>query len=826
MLFDSLVLSSRAVIPLGIALAHIVLCIYVLFRRQLDDTINRLFISYLLLTILWDINLVIAVTNVSTLLPSFTWMQLVPYGLIILGIVYWSFARAFLYLDWFVKWGWLIGLLGLLLTFNLDVFWFVIPPDVLLWIPPWINLQNLGFILGAIWWGLFMALTAITIRVQQSKTQSPAHRNRIQYLFIATLLLIIGYGLYLLLLEPYWAVGLIVTWLGNTLLTYIVVTENLLDLGTGFRRTVRTLVVATVTISIYIAGIYLVQIFLGDFLASSFLSRYLDPTLLVAVVTAILLVIVYPPISRVTQRLTNRLLFGQHYDYQVVIHKYSQIVSNILDLGQLAEVVLTQINRVLPMTKGALFILDSEDTDRLQFRILPVIGDYKIPAAVFLHKGTAITNRLINEHGTLAQYTIDLSPQFRTVPNHDRQTLKALDFEWFVPILKQARPIGLFALGPKSSGRPYTSRDLSLLGTLADQTALALENAALFYRAQRNLVEITGMKNLMDNVFNSIDNGVITIDVDRKITFVNQAAASILDISPHDCLGYPYAQVLPSLADTILHNLMQNVIRQGEHYAGFEMVVELPGRGKVNLRLSLTPLQDAQRRPEGVTIVMDDLTETKRLQAVQHMFRRYVSPAVVDRLPSNPADLQLGGHRQEVTILFADIRGFTAFSEYLPPETLVDTLNQYLSMAATSILMFEGTLDKFVGDAVMGIFNAPLKQEDHVLRAVRAAATMQRAITDYHHSIGQQRQLSFGVGIHMGEVVVGNVGMSDRMDYTAIGDAVNLTKRIQENTPGGKILMSHAVYKVVKDSVNTRVYKEMTVRGREQPVMTYELLWT
>jgi class 3 adenylate cyclase len=225
-----------------------------------------------------------------------------------------------------------------------------------------------------------------------------------------------------------------------------------------------------------------------------------------------------------------------------------------------------------------------------------------------------------------------------------------------------------------------------------------------------------------------------------------------------------------------------------------------------------------------VTIVVDDVTETKRLRAVHDMFRRYVSPAVVDRLPSSPVDLRLGGYRQEVSILFADIRGFTTFGERLLPEELVDTLNEYLSMAGSSILMYEGTLDKFVGDAVMGIFNAPLEQPDHVLRAVRAAATMQRAIAEYHKSIGEERTLAFGVGIHTGEAVVGNVGMSDRMDYTVIGDTVNVAKRLQENAPGGKVLLSEAIYEVVKDAVKVVFYREMRVKNREQPVKTYELI--
>lgn len=820
MLFESLVLPSVAIVPLGIALAHIALCLYVLFRRQLDDTINRLFIAYLLLTILWNINLVVVVTNVSTLLSGGSWSQLTPYGLIILGAVYWTFTRIFLQRPGATVWGWIFGLVGLAGAISLDVGWIVLPAQTS---NGWLEQANVAFGLSIIWWASFMALAGLNAAVQYSKTQSPAHRNRIQYLLISTLLLVLGYCLYFSLREPFWATGLLVSWLGGALLTYIVVAEDLLDLGTAMRRVIRALVVALVTLAVYVAGIYLVQIFLGDFLVSTFLGRMVDRTLLVAAVTAVLLTIIYTPISQISQRITNRLLFGQRYDSQTAIHYYTQTISNILDLNDLAGVALNQISRILNISRGALFILDFESGEQLKFWTLPARPTNDIPLKICLHRDTPIIHRWVDERQSLAQYTIDISPQFKNIPEADREAMKSLNMEWFTPIIKQAQLVGILGLGPKKSGRPYAAQDMRLLATLADQTALALDNATLFDRLQRNLAEITGMKHLMDNVFNSIDNGVITTDITGTITFMNRAAETILGIEANQCLTQSYTVALPAFTHTVLSNLMQNVIGRGEHYANYEMMVDLPGRGKINLAVSLTPLKNAQDQSQGVTVVMDDLTETKRLLAVQKMFRRYVSPAVVDRLPANPSDLRLGGHRQEATILFADIRGFTAFSERLDPEELVDTLNQYLSIAATSILMFEGTLDKFMGDAVMGIFNAPLRQEDHILRAVRAAITMRRAIEDFHHGSEGEPSLNFGIGLHVGDVVVGNVGMSDRMDYTVIGDAVNLAKRIQENAAGGSILISETVYEQVKNSVKAVLYKEMKVKGREQPVIIYEV---
>lgn len=823
MLFDSPVLSSPAIVPLGIALAHVALCLYVLFRRQLDDTINRLFIAYLLSTTLWNINLVIVIADVSTLASGFNWSRLIPYGLIIMGVVYWAFTRIFLQRAGSSKWGWILALVGMVAAVSFDMHLIVLPAQASDGGGSWFAQENAALVLSVIWWVSFMVQAGVITAMQYSETQSPAHRNRIQYLLISTILLVAGYGLYFSSREPIWTTGLIVTWLGGLLLTYIVVAEDLLDLGTGIRRTIRGLLVALVTVTIYIAGIYLVQIFLGDFLVSTFLGRILDRNLLVAAVTAVLLTVVYTPVSEITHRISNRLLFGQRYDYQSIIHNYTQTISNILELNDLAVVAMNQISRVLDIANGALFILDSESDEQIKFRTLPTRYTNGLPDEIFLYKDTPILRRMVNERQSLAQYSVDISPQFRKIPESDRQTLKFLNLEWFIPIVKQDQLVGIFGLGPKKSGRPYVVQDMRLLATLAEQTALALDNATLFDRLQRNLAEITGMKHLMDNVFDSIDNGVITIDISGNITFMNRAAETILGKRAALCLTRPYTQALPAFTNTVLSNFLRNVIVRGEHYSNYELMVDLPERGKINLAVNLTPLKNAQNQPQGVTVVVDDLTETKRLRAVQKMFRRYVSPAVVDRLPANPSDLRLGGHRQKVTILFADIRGFTTFGESLEPEALVDTLNQYLSIAATSILMFEGTLDKFMGDAVMGIFNAPLRQEDHELRAVRAAITMQRAMADYHHGSDEEGGLSFGVGLHVGEVVVGNVGMSDRMDYTVIGDAVNLAKRIQENAPGGTVLISEAVYEKVKDSVKAVFYKEMNVKGRQQQVTTYEV---
>ncbi len=211
-------------------------------------------------------------------------------------------------------------------------------------------------------------------------------------------------------------------------------------------------------------------------------------------------------------------------------------------------------------------------------------------------------------------------------------------------------------------------------------------------------------------------------------------------------------------------------------------------------------------------------------EALRDLFGRYVSPTVVDRLVHGGEDLALGGKRHDITVLFADIRGFTAFSETMPSEALVEILNQYLALAVKAVLNEEGTLDKFMGDAVMALFNVPLPQPDHTLRAVRAAMAMQQAMADYNQISANTGCLSFGIGLHVGQAVVGNIGTAQQMNYTAIGDTVNLAKRLQEHAQGGQIILSEAAYEAVKDFVVVEDLGPMSVKGRTAEVHGYLLM--
>ncbi len=220
--------------------------------------------------------------------------------------------------------------------------------------------------------------------------------------------------------------------------------------------------------------------------------------------------------------------------------------------------------------------------------------------------------------------------------------------------------------------------------------------------------------------------------------------------------------------------------------------------------------------------------ETDRLraaqQAIRDTFARYVSPQVVERLLADPSQVRLGGTQQPLTVLFADLRGYTAVAETLPPEQLVDMLNGYLTVAVQAVLAYEGTVGRYAGDMIMAIFNAPLPQPDHPIRAVRAALQLKKDLARYHAELPTHLRTDFGIGIVSGEAVVGNIGAREWMNYTAIGDTVNLAQRLEEAALGGEILVDEKTRQTLGPAVRVDPKGVMPIRGRHEPVMIYRLL--
>jgi adenylate cyclase len=211
-------------------------------------------------------------------------------------------------------------------------------------------------------------------------------------------------------------------------------------------------------------------------------------------------------------------------------------------------------------------------------------------------------------------------------------------------------------------------------------------------------------------------------------------------------------------------------------------------------------------------------------KAIRSTFERFVPTHVVERMLADPAPISLGGRRQEVTILFADLRGYTALAEVLSPEQLVEVLNGHLTAAAHAILANEGTISQYAGDLVMAIFNAPLPQPDHALRGLRAAWALKQAMAAYHAALPAYLRMEFGVGIASGEALVGNIGATQLLHYTAVGDTVNLAQRLEELAGGGEILLTENCFRAVATKVEVTDRGATAIRGRSEPVNIFRLV--
>jgi len=540
-----------------------------------------------------------------------------------------------------------------------------------------------------------------------------------------------------------------------------------------------------------------------------------DNSLLIAIYL-LLLVLGLTPLRNFIQRTIDRLFYPASADYHRTLNTLSSHLLVTPDLGRTLQFLREQMQQALKPEDLAIYLYD--DDHRTYEEHTPGIRNKPvIPAS------DPLIGVLNNANGALWFPTAGSLPPELT----GSQLFTQLGCPAFVPLQYDGRLIGFMALGARRSGEPYTREDLDFLSTVGGQSSLALENARLFANQRRTLDQTLEMKRLMDDIFASIATGVITTDAEGKITLFNQAAASILGLSHHAAMGKSISDALPFLGYE-LERVTSDALERGAVTLNKDVTSTVQSRGDLHLRLSCSPLRDAYRGTKGATIVIEDMTEQRKLEAEQERIRqtfgRVVTPRVRDRLLSDTGQLRLNGIRQEVTILFADLHDFTPFSEVTRPEELFRVLNSYLSLAAQAILEEEGTLDKFMGDAVMALWNTPDPQLDHTLRAMRAALSiLERTRQANQRSTEDGHRLQFRIGVTTGEAIVGNVGTRELFNYTAIGDTVNLAQRLEINAQPGQILIDQATYYVVADKVLAYPLEPVQVKGRSLPTAIYEL---
>jgi len=592
-------------------------------------------------------------------------------------------------------------------------------------------------------------------------------------------------------------------------ITYAILRYRLLDVDALLVRVVTYIIMTIVAVAMFYGLLILLSFVFEETIQAS------NPLVIAAYL--FILVIGLTPLRNVIQSSIDRLFYRAPADYRRALSALSRALVVTPNLTQTLRLLEDQLQQAIAPEKFAIYLYNDDLGEYIPHATqADSAPPYQLDAPLIQLLASSQTPTWIPPDGPVPTLLQNAASNYR----------RLMGFT-FVPLRYEGKLIGFMSLGPRRSGDLYNSNDLDFLAAVADQSTLALENARLFANLRRTLDQTLEMKNLMDDIFSSIATGIITTDLKKDITLFNRAAENIFGIPVKNVLGMSLAKVLPGLGAE-LESATSNMLKQSIVNLNSELSSSLPARNNLYLRLSLSPLRDAHLDTKGTTIVFEDLTERHELEAererIHQTFGRVVAPRVRDRLLADAGNLELDGRKQTITVLFADLNGFTPYSEKHKPEIVFSVLNSYLSIAAQAILEQEGTLDKFMGDAVLAIWNSPDEQPDHALRAVRAASEIiRRSILAHSQFPDPEQRMTFRIGITTGAAIIGNVGTSELFNYTAIGDVVNLAQRLQTSAKSGEILIEKTTYDIVADHVQTEALQHITVKGREQIVQVYSI---
>lgn len=491
--------------------------------------------------------------------------------------------------------------------------------------------------------------------------------------------------------------------------------------------------------------------------------------------------------------------------------EFFDVVSDVtaeIDLGALLQKVMSEATRMLNAERATLFLND-EKTNELFSKVGLGLSatEIRLPNHLGIAGAVFTSRQTVNIPFAYAD--------LRFNPSFDKKTGFFTRSILCVPVInKDGKIIGVTQVLNKRGGY-FTAEDESRLKAFTAQVSIALENAKLFD-------DIQNMKNYSESMLESMSNGVITLNEEGKIVTCNSAGLNILQLDP--------AMVLRRTAEDFFSGAnawIFDKIRQVEASSKPDVIMDAEvafGDNHISVNLTFLPLVSTIQKKLGSMIIIDDITSEKRMKSTMS---RYMDPGLADQLLEGSGEI-LGGKSTLATILFSDIRGFTTLSEELGAQGTVSLLNEYFTIMVDSIQKEGGMLDKFIGDAIMAAFGVPLAHDDDEDRAVRAAIGMIKALTVWNNrrQAEGKKPVGMGIGLNTDTIVSGNIGSPKRMDYTLIGDGVNLASRLEGlcKQYHASILISENTYRRLKGTYRLREVDRVQVKGKTQSIGIYEVL--
>ncbi|MDV7340362.1 GAF domain-containing protein [Terasakiella sp. A23] len=485
-------------------------------------------------------------------------------------------------------------------------------------------------------------------------------------------------------------------------------------------------------------------------------------------------------------------------------------VSSEINLGPLLQMIMTAITKMLQADRSTLFLND-EKTNELYTQIGQGLGatNIRLPNHLGIAGAVYTSGQTINIPYAYAD--------LRFNPAFDKQTGYFTRSILCCPVLnKDGKVIGVTQVLNKKGG-PFNDEDEQRLKAFTSQIAVGLENAQLFADVQQ-------MKNYNESMLESMSNAVVTFDEEGTIVTCNAAGLRILQVKAEDIIGKKDDEFFVNDNVFVVERL-RTVRDENEGDIFLDAVLKIgPDAEETSVNITTLPLLDDDSKAIGTMIMMEDISSEKRMKSTMS---RYMDPGLADKLMGGGEEL-LGGQSSVATVLFSDVRSFTTLSEELGAQGIVSLLNDYFTVMVDCLNEEGGMLDKFIGDAMMAIFGTPFPHEDDPDRAVRCAIDMMVKLREFNAQRAAKglMEIDIGIGLNTDNVVSGNIGSPKRMDYTVIGDGVNLAARLESGTKqyGAHILISEFTFKALKGTYRYRAMDHVVVKGKTEPVAIYELL--
>ncbi len=517
-----------------------------------------------------------------------------------------------------------------------------------------------------------------------------------------------------------------------------------------------------------------------------------------------------------------------------------------LDLNESLHKVMDEARRLIDADRMTLWLLDHEKNE-LFANIQMADGNFK---EIRIPKTAGFAGKVVETNEAL-MIPFDLydHPGAQTAKNTDRVTSYRTCSLMCLPVFNLSNQLigvtqfinkrrqGEFSsYNPSDWPKPpdcwktsFSKSDLEFIRTFNIQAGVTLQNATMF-------AKIKQQEQMQRDIMRSLANGVISVDKMGRVIVANESAKRLLGIGKDERIEQRYIKELVHLKDCEFIPLLEmslgklddtgKIICTHDQYYPEQTLQSKNTAEEHNINLSLHSITDVQN-PEkicGSLVVMDDISDEKRIKAMMY---RYMTKDVVEQLLKS-GNMKLGGELKEVSVMFSDIRSYTTLTEGMTAEQVVAMLNEYFELMVEAIFQFNGTLDKYIGDAIMAVFGSPLPLTDHAWCAVQCAIEMRNRLAQFNQKRIQQGfpAIHVGIGVHSDKVVSGNIGSSKRMEFTSIGDGVNLASRLESITKqyGCDLVISEETYNRCMNHIHVRELDFIIVKGKTKAVKIYEVI--